>query len=196
VNLITDPVQAVMAKLEARQLAEYAAGTRSSGRLYAIPPEVGRLLLTLAIAVNARTIVELGTSGGYSTLWLATAARQTGGRVTTFETDPEKITLARGNFLAAGVDALIECRAGDGAAGVAQFHGNADLVFIDCAKDVYLRALDPAIEALRKGGFLVADNLLSHAEDLMEFRAEALSDPRLSGLVIPIGQGELVAVRL
>jgi caffeoyl-CoA O-methyltransferase len=68
-------------------------------------------------------------------------------------------------------------------------------VFLDAEKDDYLRALEPAIEALRPGGLLVADNLTSHARELAGFREAALGDPRLDGLVVPVGRGELVAVR-
>jgi len=72
----------------------------------------------------------------------------------------------------------------------------ADLVFLDAEKEDYLRLLEPAIEALRPGGLLIADNLTSHEADLADFRDAALVDPRLGGLVVPIGRGELVAVRL
>lgn len=72
----------------------------------------------------------------------------------------------------------------------------ADLVFLDAEKEDYLRLLDPAIEALRPSGLLVADNLISHEADLTAFRERALADPRLHGLVVPIGRGELVAVRV
>ena len=195
-NLVSDGVRAVMAELEARDAADREDGTPQARRLRAIRPEVGELLVTLVVALGARTIVEMGTSSGYSTLWLATGARRTGGRVVTFEVDPAKVELARGTFAAAGVEDVVELRHADGAAGLAGFRSAADLVFLDAEKADYLRALEPAIAALRPGGLLVADNLVSHAADLEEFRAAALADPRLTGLVVPIGRGELVAARL
>ncbi len=195
-NLVSDGVRTVMAELEARDAADREDGTPQARRLRAIRPEVGELLVTLVVALGARTIVEMGTSSGYSTLWLATGARRTGGRVVTFEVDPAKVELARGTFAAAGVEDVVELRHADGAAGLAGFRSAADLVFLDAEKADYLRALEPAIAALRPGGLLVADNLVSHAADLEEFRAAALADPRLTGLVVPIGRGELVAARL
>ena len=195
-NLVSDGVRTVMAELEARDAADREDGTPQVRRLRAIRPEVGELLVTLVVALGARTIVEMGTSSGYSTLWLATGARRTGGRVVTFEVDPAKVELARGTFAAAGVEDVVELRHADGAAGLAGFRSAADLVFLDAEKADYLRALEPAIAALRPGGLLVADNLVSHAADLEEFRAAALADPRLTGLVVPIGRGELVAARL
>jgi predicted O-methyltransferase YrrM len=185
-----------MAELKARDLVDRADGTPHGARLRAISPEVGQFLLTLALAIRASTIVEVGTSGGYSTLWLAVAATRTGGRVITFEVDTAKAALARQSFRVAGVESVVELREGDGGDGLARMAGRADLVFIDSEKNDYVRVLEPAIAALRPGGLLVADNLISHESELVEFRARALADPRLSGLVIPIGSGEFVAVRV
>jgi predicted O-methyltransferase YrrM len=195
-DLATEPIRDVMRELEARDAADRTDGTPHARRLRAIRPEVGQFLLTIAVASRAVTIVEVGTSGGYSTLWLAMAAERTGGRVTTFEVDPAKAALARRNFASAGVEPFVDLREGDGGDGLAGFAGQADLVFIDAEKNDYLRLMGPAIEALRPGGLLVADNLTSHASELEAFRTRALADPRISGLVVPLGGGELVAVRL
>jgi predicted O-methyltransferase YrrM len=196
VDVVPAAVRAAMAALEAEDEAERAAGMSRAARLRTIRPEVGELLLALALAIEARTIVEVGTSGGYSTLWLAVGAMRTGGRVVTFEIDPAKVTRARRTFRASGVEAVVEVREGDGGAGLTAFEAAVDLVFLDSEKGDYLRLLGPAIEALRPGGLLVADNLVSHEADLVGFRAAALAEPRLSGLVVPLGGGELVAVRL
>jgi predicted O-methyltransferase YrrM len=185
----------VMRSLEARDAADRVDGTPQAERLRAISPEVGAFLRLLVEATGARTIVEVGTSSGYSSLWLALGAGRTGGHVTTFDVDPAKVEIARTTFAEAGVEALVESRLEDGVAGLREHAGTADIVFLDAEKDDYLRALEPAIEALRPGGLLVADNLTSHASDLAPFREAALGDPRLEGLVVPIGRGELVAVR-
>lgn len=194
--LVPQPVRAAMVSLEARDAADRIDGTPRSRRLRAIAPEVGPFLLTLALSNRSRTIVEIGTSAGYSTLWLAVAAQQTDGRVITFEIDPAKVELARATFADAEVEDRVEMRTIDGAVGLAAMAATADLVFLDAEKEDYLRLLEPAIEALRPGGLLIADNLISHEADLADFRETALADPRLGGLVVPIGRGELVAVRL
>lgn len=186
-----------MDRLEAQDAGDRDDGTPRERRLRQIRPEVGELLLTLALAIEAQTIVEVGTSGGYSTLWFALAAARTGGRVVTFEVDPAKVELARRSFADAGVAGSIELRHEDGVAGLAGFaEGSIDLVFLDAEKDLYDRMLEPAIVALRRKGLLVADNLISHEPELAGFRDRALADPRLTGLVIPIGRGELLATRL
>ncbi len=195
-DLMTAPIRAVMGRLVERDERDRSDGTPQSARLRAITPDVGQLLLTLALAVEARRIVEVGTSGGYSTLWLATAARRTGGRVMTFEIDPGKVAIARTTFADAGVADLVDLREDDAAAGLGAFAGDVDLVFIDAEKRDYLAYLDLAVTALRPGGLLVADNLTSHAAELEGFRVRALAHERLSSVVVPIGNGELVGVRL
>ncbi len=193
---VPQPVRLAMASLEARDAADRTDGTPHSRRLRAIAPEVGQFLLTLALGNGSRMIVEVGTSAGYSTLWLALAARLTDGRVITFEIDAAKVELARATFAGAEVEDRVELRTIDGAVGLAALATTADLVFLDAEKDDYLRLLEPAIGAMRPGGLLIADNLISHEPDLADFRETALADPRLVGLVVPIGRGELVAVRL
>src|SRR3970040_755868 len=84
-HLVPPRIRTTMASLEARDAADRIDGTPRSRRLRAIAPEAGPFLLPLALGNGARTIVEIGTSAGYSTLWLAVAARRTDGRVITFE---------------------------------------------------------------------------------------------------------------
>jgi len=194
---VPEHVRAVMARLEARDAADRDDGTPQFQRLRQIRPEVGEFLLTLALAIEAKTIVEVGTSAGYSSMFLGLAARRTGGHVTTFEVAPEKVAMARRSHADAGMEDVIEIRHENGVAGLASFaDGSADLIFLDAEKDLYERMLEDAIRVLRPKGLLVADNLTSHAAELAGFRERALADPRLTGLVVPIGRGELLAVRL
>jgi hypothetical protein len=103
-DVVPGAMRLVMERLQERDArATGPTGHPSRKRLRAITPDVGQLLLTLALAVDARRIVEVGTSSGYSTLWLALAAQRNGGRVTTFEIDPAKVALATSTFSEAGV---------------------------------------------------------------------------------------------
>jgi predicted O-methyltransferase YrrM len=115
-DLVPGAMRLVMERLRARDARDRADGTPQWQRLRAITPDVGQFLLTLALAVGARRIVEVGTSSGYSTLWLALAARRNGGRVTTFEIDTAKVALATRTFAEAGVAGVIDLRAEDSAA--------------------------------------------------------------------------------
>lgn len=193
-DLLGEQVRSVLARLEAQDARDRMDGTDRSQRLRSVSPEVGRFLNTTVLATGARRIVECGTSGGYSTLWLATAARANGGSVITFETDPDKLEIARASFVDAGVADVIDLRAIDATDGLRALETGIDLVFIDTDKEFYQEILPLAVLALRPGGTLVADNLLSHADELESFKHDALEV--LSGLVVPIGRGELVAVKL
>jgi predicted O-methyltransferase YrrM len=195
VDLISPRILAVLRRLEERDARDRKDGTPRAERLRAIRPEVGEFLLTLALATSARSILEIGTSVGYSTLWLAVAARANSGRVTTFEVDPAKVALAQETFADAGVFDLVDVRHEDALAALTEGGADADLVFLDAEKEDYTRFLPAIVATLRPGGLFVADNLLSHAESLKGFRRAALEHPALTGLVVPIGRGELVAVK-
>ena len=194
-NLLSAQTLAVMHELEQQSAKDRTDGTPFFDRLRSVTPGVGQLLQILVLAANAQTIVECGASGGYSTLWLASAARANGGRVITFEIAPGKVERALHSFAEAGLAEIIELRQEDALVGLSRFSGSADLVFIDIEKDLYEGLLEPAVRALRPGGLLVADNLISSESKLAGFRETALSHPELIGLVVPIGLGELVAVK-
>lgn len=158
-----------------------------------VTPEVGRFLHLLVKLMGAREILEVGTSGGYSTIWLASAARQTNGRVTTLELLPAKIECARHNFAAAGLQDIITIVEGDAHQTITTLEGPFDLAFLDAEKEFYLDFLEPLVRLLRPGGVLIADNLLSHAAALAPFRQAAESHPDLECLLVPIPRGELLA---
>ena len=183
---------AVLRRLEGEDQSERAAGRLREQRLRSVTPEVGAFLNLLVKILGARRILEVGTSGGYSTVWLATAARETGGHVTTLELDRAKIARARRNVLDAGLDALVTIVEGDAHETLATLEGALDLAFLDAEKEDYLGFLEPLVRLLRPGGLLVADNLLSHAEDLAGFREAAESHPDLECVLVPIPRGELV----
>jgi predicted O-methyltransferase YrrM len=183
----------VLRRLEGEDSVDRADGTPSERRLRSVTPEVGRFLHLLVKLMGAREILEVGTSGGYSTIWLASAARETNGRVTTLELLPAKIERARHNLAAAGLQDIITIVEGDAHQTITTLEGPFDLVFLDAEKEFYLDFLEPLVRLLRPGGVLIADNLLSHAEALTPFRQAAESHPELECILIPIPRGELLA---
>ena len=187
---------AVLARLEEQDAREREQDVPRQLRLRQVSPDVGRFLHTLVLATRPASVLEIGTSGGYSTIWLATAARRAGGRVVTLEIDPAKVRAARSNLGEAGVADVVSLVEGDAAAYLRTRREAADFVFLDAEKEDYLSYLELIVPLLREGGLLVADNVISHADELRPFCERALSDARLSGLVVPIGRGELVAVRV
>jgi len=124
-----------------------------------VPVEDARLLRLLTESINAKHVVELGTANGYSGIWFALALQTTGGKLTTFEIDPQRVRQARENFKRAGVDHLITQIEGDAHLEVAKLTGPIDLVFIDADKDGYLDYLNKLLPFVRPGGLVVAHNM-------------------------------------
>lgn len=183
-----------MAELEQIDQRDRRGGTDQDHRLRQIPPETGRFLALLAALSPSGRIVEVGTSGGYSTLWLALAARATGRMVLTFEVLPNKVDLARETFRQAGVTDLVEQVHGDAREHLGSIDG-IGFCFLDLEKDLYPPCYDLAVPNLVPGGLLVADNLLSHAAQLGPFVEMAEADPRTDSVVVPVGKGLLLCRR-
>ena len=130
-----------------------------------VPVPDGRLLRVLAEAVNAKHVVEIGTSNGYSGLWLCLALRATGGKLTTYEIDRRRAALARDNFKRAGVDQLVTLVEGDAHVEAPKRSEPIDLLFIDADKEGYLDYLNKLLPLVRPGGLVVAHNMRSPAPD-------------------------------
>jgi predicted O-methyltransferase YrrM len=176
--------------------ANDARETERPRRMLNITPETGRLLWILVRAARATRILEVGTSNAYSTIWLADAARATGGRVTTLERDPNKVRLARENLERAGVASWVDLREGPAADTLAALPGPFDLVFLDADRASYRTYLELAMTRLAPGGLLVADNVVSHQAELEDFLARVKTDPALLSVTVPVGKGEEIAFKL
>jgi caffeoyl-CoA O-methyltransferase len=124
-----------------------------------VPPEGGRTLRLLAEAIGAKSIVEIGTSNGYSGIWQCLALQSTGGKLTTFEIDAQRAALARANFKKAGVENLVTLVEGDAHEKVAQIQGPVDMAFIDADKEGYTDYLQKLLPKVRPGGLIVAHNI-------------------------------------
>ena len=170
--------------------------TQRSKRMLNITRDTGRLLWILVCATRATRILEVGTSNAYSTIWLADAARSTGGRVTTLEVNPDKIALARANLASARLDRMVEFVEGPAAHTLARLPGPFDLVFLDADRPSYLTYLELVAPKLRPGGLLIADNAVSHANELQDYLYHVKSHPQLFAVTVPIGNGEEVALKL
>ena len=176
--------------------ANDARETERARKMLNITPDTGRLLWILARAARAARILEVGTSNAYSTIWLADAARATGGRVVTLEQSPEKVRLARENLLRAGLADRVEVREGRAADTLAGLPGPFDLVFLDADRPSYRTYLDLVAPKLVPGGLLVADNVVSHRQDLEDYLARVKAHPDLFSVTVPVGKGEEVSYKL
>ena len=124
-----------------------------------VPPQDGKALRMFAEAIGARNAVEIGTSTGYSGLWLCLALRRTGGHLTTFEIDRERAAMAREHFREAGVENMVTIVQGNAHEQVAKVEGPVDLAFIDADKDGYVDYLNKLLPLVRPGGLILAHNI-------------------------------------
>jgi predicted O-methyltransferase YrrM len=161
-----------------------------------VEPDTARLIAVLIRATSARRLLEIGTSNGYSTLWLADAARSINGRVVSVEIDPARTAEAREHLDAMQLDHFVELRSEDAAQTLAQ-SGDAswDLIFLDAERPAYVAYWPDLVRVLKGGGLLVVDNVLSHADEVREFRQLASEDPGVSEALVPTGAGALLIVK-
>ncbi len=188
---IPPPVQQRMEFLEAQDRRDRSDDTPHALRLRQIPPETGRLLALLASAAPQGALLEIGTSGGYSTLWLSLACRQSQRRLTTFELSPAKASLAAETFRLAQVEPWIELVNANALERLADYPQVA-FCFLDTEKSLYQACFDLVSPRLVPGGWLVADNVTSHAAELQPFIDRTLQNEQLDSTIVPIGKGLLV----
>ncbi len=188
---IPERIRARMRELEVQDARDREDGTPRAHRLRQIPPETGRFIALMAAGTLPGDWIEIGTSAGYSTLWLSLACNETGREVTTFEVSPEKIELAQETFRSAGVEGLVHLIQGDARQHLDQYEHIA-FCFLDAAKDVYLDCYEIVVPNLVKGGLLIADNAINLEDQLRTMLDRALADERVDGMIVPVGKGQLV----
>ncbi len=165
-------------------------------RMLNVTPDTGRLLWVLVRLARPRRILEVGTSNAYSTIWLADAARAVGARVVTLEANPDKARSARENLARAGVAGVVEIVEGPARETLARLPGPFELVFLDADRASYLGYLEAILPKMPAGALLVADNVVSHADELADYLARIKSHPDLFSVTVPVGKGEEVSLKL
>ena len=186
----------LLAELEDFGQKNDASITDRPRRMLNITRDTGEFLSVLVKAMNATRILEVGTSNGYSTLWLAKAARDIGGMVTTVELSELKVSMAKANFARSGLEPFISLvhehagvvlkRAPD---------ASVDLLFLDSERPEYPGWWPHLRRVLRRGGLLVVDNATSHAEQMAPLVELVAADPTFSTSLVPVGNGEFLAVK-
>ncbi len=159
-----------------------------------VPIEDGRLLRLLAESLGARQVVEIGTSNGYSGLWLCLALKSTGGKLATFEIDARRAAMARENFKKAGVDDIVTLIEGDAHEKVAGIAGPIDIVFLDADKEGYADYLTKLLPKVRPGGLVVAHNITPRMADVTFVNAITTS-PDLETVFYTQGGGVSVTLK-
>jgi predicted O-methyltransferase YrrM len=162
-----------------------------------LEPESARLLHLLVIAIGAGRVLELGCSNGYSTIWLAAAVAANDGTMVSVDLDEGRLAEARENVARAGFEEAVDLRLEDaGAALSASEPESWDMVFLDAERQEYPAYWSDLVRVLPPGGLLAVDNVLSHAEEVGDFRTLVTADRRVSEALVPTGAGILLVTRL
>ena len=194
-----DKVKAVLAAYHARmhddkkarqQPHAARAGDWRDKALLAVGPDTGQLINTLARSLDAPTILELGTSYGYSGIWLAEAARATGGRLITMELADFKSAHARELASMAGLAGHIDFKVGDALQMIAELPMGIDFVLVDLWKDLYVPCLEAFYPKLNPGAIIVADNMLRPGnEEVKRYGRAVRARPGITSVLLPVGSG-------
>lgn len=163
-------------------------------RLRQVPRETGKFLSIMASLAPSGVYLEIGTSGGYSALWLALACRKRRRKLITFEILPQKVSIARETFQAAEVEDVVELTQGD-ARDYLNNYRDISFCFLDAEKGMYAECYEKIVPNMTAHGILVADNVISHKEILAEMVEHAIRDQRVDSMVVPIGSGLLLCVK-
>lgn len=166
--------------------------TERETKLLNITPDTGPLLTLLLRVARARQVLEIGTSNGYSTIWLADAVQPARGHVTTLEVSAAKMALARTNFAQAGVADLITLVENRAEVWLPTCQATFYFIFLDANRSQYVALWPELLRVLALGGLLVVDNAVSHQTELIAFTALVERTPEVEHILLPVGNGELV----
>jgi predicted O-methyltransferase YrrM len=193
---ISDDLEALRAELERFGESNDSAVQDRASRMFNITRDTGEFLAVLVLATGARRILEIGTSNGYSTLWLAEAANALGGSVTTVELADSKAALASATFARSGLAHVISLVSDDAGQFLQRAEESAyDLIFLDSDRDAYRAWWSDVRRALAPGGLLVVDNATSHPAELNPLRTLVTSDAEFKACLVSVGKGEFMAVK-
>jgi len=193
---MNERVGSLLQEIEAFGKANDARVTDRSQKMLNITPQTGEFLSILVRLQPAKRVLEIGTSNGYSTLWLADAVSGADGIVETVEMNPEKARLARINFEHSGLSRFIHLVEADAAEVLtAAADSIYDFVFLDSERTEYRSWWPHILRVLRPGGLIVCDNAISHKHELEEFTAAVRRAPNCSMCLVPVGKGQLLILK-
>lgn len=160
--------------------------------LLPVGEEVGAFLNMLIKGAHSKTILEIGTSYGYSTIWLAEAARQNGGKVITLEIDRKKSTYAKEQLKKAGLDSYVDFRIGDALDLIGSSAETFDFVLVDIWKELYVPCFHQFLPKLNEKAYVIADNIIhphQHKKEAAEYREAVQKTNCFDSVLLPIGSG-------
>ena len=191
---ITQKILDRMKCLEEMDKLDRIDGTDRMKRLRQISPETGKFISILAANCPEGNIVEIGTSAGYSTMWLSLAAMEKGTKIITMELLEEKINLAKETFRMAEIENYITLVEGDAIEHLKKID-NISFCFLDAEKEIYDDCYEIIKDKIVPNGLLVADNAINHFETIRPMIDKVMGNTNYGSLIVPIGKGELVCRR-
>ena len=193
--MLDERVRAVLARLEEEDANERERGLPPEQRSRAVAPTTGRFLFALVAPQTDCEVLEIGGGRGYSSVWLAAGVRYLGGRVLSLEVNRSAAAAWRENVGAAGLEGWADLIEGDALETLPTIDDVFDVVFIDAKKSEYEAYFRLARERVEPGGLIVADNVLSHPDELAAYSDARRADPGLLSVTLPLDRGlELSAV--
>jgi predicted O-methyltransferase YrrM len=175
--------------LDARALERLKWMPVHEGNLWNVNPDEGAFLRDLAVKVHAQRALEIGTSNGYSGIWIAMGLRATGGHLLTLEIDEGRARLAQENFRAAGVDPIVTLKLGDALKELPKLQGPFQFVFIDAWKQDYVKYLNMVLPMVPAGGVIAAHNVTNLRDQLQDFIHAVQTNPQLRTTIENPGPG-------
>jgi caffeoyl-CoA O-methyltransferase len=163
----------------------------------AVSEEDGRFLRLMIVSSGAKRALEIGGANGYSAIWIGIGLRETGGRLTSIEFDPQRAKIAADNIRKAGLSDIVTMVSGDAFAAIPKIEGDFDFVFLDAWKRDYKRFLDTVMPRMRPHGLFLAHNVVNKQAEMRDFLTAIRSDPRLlTTIVKPSDEGMSVSYKL
>jgi predicted O-methyltransferase YrrM len=196
--MLSPRVQTVLDELERWGEENDRLQTDRSRKMLNLELETAQLVRALIAGRNAKRILEIGTSNGYSTIWLAASlagSPESPGRVTSIDRNPEKVRMARENLERAGLLDRAELHVGDATEIVAKLEGPFDVVFFDADRFSAPAQLALLAPKLSPNTMVLADNATSHPDEIAGYLAAIRSLPGFEHTVIPVGKGLSIAFR-
>jgi predicted O-methyltransferase YrrM len=192
-TLVDANIRQLLRRLEAEGLKHDSAETEHSRKLLNLEPATAEVVAMLLQIASTRNVLEIGTSNGYSTIWLAATIGPLGGRVTSIDKDPRKHALARENLAAVDLLRYVDLRLGEATEIAARLTGPFDCLFFDADRISAPKQLELLLPKLSLPGLLLADNALSHPDQIAGYLGRIAEMERISHTIIPVGKGLSVA---
>src|SRR5689334_20792833 len=166
-----------------------------SHKMLNLEPDTAKLISILVRSGQRKHILEIGTSNGYSTIWLAWSVQATGGHVVSIEKESRKEAMADANLRRAGLREFVDLRIGDATEVIESLYGPFDLVFFDADRLSAPAQLQLLLPKLSPGALVLADNVLSHPDQIADYLKAIETLPNFDHMVVPVGKGLSIAYK-